>query len=72
MEAILLMAAQVADGMAYLASKKLVHRDLAASNCMVSEGMTVKIGGKSVELNSAYFCNCTFFVLLMNRSLLMI
>jgi len=40
----LLMAAQVADGMAYLEAHKFIHRDLAARNCMVAEDLTIKIG----------------------------
>lgn len=41
---IFLMAAQIADGMAYLEASKFVHRDLAARNCMLTENITIKIG----------------------------
>ena len=39
------MAAEIADGMAFLESKNYVHRDLASRNCLVSEDMVVKIAG---------------------------
>lgn len=45
LRAMIQMAGEIADGMAYLNAKKFVHRDLAARNCMVSEDFTVKIGG---------------------------
>lgn len=41
---IIRMAAQIADGMAFLEYNKFIHRDLAARNCMVASDMTVKIG----------------------------
>ena len=41
---IICMAAQIADGMAFLEYNKFIHRDLAARNCMVANDMTVKIG----------------------------
>ena len=39
------IAAQIANGMAYLESQRCVHRDLGARNILVGEGNIVKIGG---------------------------
>ncbi|XP_060057622.1 high affinity nerve growth factor receptor isoform X2 [Erinaceus europaeus] len=41
---LLSVASQVAAGMVYLAGLHFVHRDLATRNCLVGQGLVVKIG----------------------------
>ncbi|KAI1301438.1 NT-3 growth factor receptor [Halotydeus destructor] len=41
---LLRISVQIAAGMEYLATQHFVHRDLATRNCLVGEGLIVKIG----------------------------
>lgn len=49
------IATQISAGMVYLSSQHFVHRDLATRNCLVGNGLLVKIGdfGMSRDIYSS-------------------
>ena len=50
-EELLIIVKQVAEGMVYISSLHLVHRDLATRNCLVATGLVVKIGDFGMSRN---------------------
>lgn len=50
-EELLVIVKQVAEGMEYISSLHLVHRDLATRNCLVATGLIVKIGDFGMSRN---------------------
>jgi len=61
---LLQMAVEIADGMAYLSSRRtsIVHRDLAARNCLLTADQVVKVGdfGRARDIYKSDYYRQTF------------
>uniref|UniRef100_A0A1B6KVD3 Protein kinase domain-containing protein n=1 Tax=Graphocephala atropunctata TaxID=36148 RepID=A0A1B6KVD3_9HEMI len=55
-DSLLNISVQIAEGMAYLATQRFVHRDLACRNCLVGENLRVKIADFGMS-RDVYTCD---------------